>query len=152
MFLIWNGHNPILSTPLGLPVFFLLGFFWWVDLSSTLMDVSSWGSLFPAPFILWAAKGPTMTKTWARYFSWRWAFFNKKNKKLWRILKRVRSLRGWLLKNKERSLGASVEMWPFQATFTAGVFFLMSWSIGVFLEQTCFHLSPRSLQLSWWVT
>ena len=103
--LLWSGHNPILSTPLGLHVFFLLGFFWWVDLSSTLMHVSSWGSLFPAPFILWVAKGPTMTKTWARYFSWRWLFSTKKPtgcEESWKGLqfermtlnKQLRSLRG----------------------------------------------------------
>ena len=45
-----------------------------------------WGFWFLAPFILWVAKGLTMTKTWAHYFSWRWVV-SKKTKRLWCLRK-----------------------------------------------------------------
>ncbi len=91
-----------------------------------------WGFLFLAPFILWVAKGLTMTKTWAHYFSWRWVV-SKKTKRLWCL--RKNSERVGVLEGDEKNEffiffsgpGASVEMWPqvlpFDASFPSTFLF-----------------------------
>ena len=123
----------ILSTPLGLPVFFLLRFFWWVDLSSTLIPAEDpyfrhLSSFEPQKGQLWQRLGLATSRDGG--------FFQQKNQQVVKNPEKGSKFERMTLKKQLRSLGGKGTVLKCdhfrRHLLRVFFFFWMSWSIVVF--------------------